>query len=83
MQKGGVNEMFHDEFVFEFGGKEYKFSDLDYFDDIILSEIRKWEANVRKGYVQVVMEKQTREDEHPRKIPLGTMHVEDIKRKFG
>jgi hypothetical protein len=75
--------MFHDEFVFEFGGKEYKFQDLDYFDEILSHSVRKWQDNVRRGYVKVFMEKQEGKDEFPRKFSLGTMRVDDIKRKFG
>ena len=73
-----------DEFVFTLGGRKfYSIQDLDYFDDILIEEDRRFWDNVQRGYAIVFQQKTTRYESEPEPIVVGKYPVEDAIKKFG
>jgi len=73
-----------DEFVFTLGGRKfYSIQDLDYFDDILIEEDRRFWDNVQRGYAIVFQQKTKRYESEPEPIVVGKYPVEDAIKKFG
>ena len=71
-----------DEFVFRIGQKLFSIDDLDYIDDILVAEIRDWEASVRRGWVEVFQRRPSDSREWENPMSLGKFHLAAIKQKF-
>ena len=73
-----------DEFVFTLGGRKfYSIQDLDYFDDILIEEDRRFWDNVQRGYAIVFQQKTERYESEPEPIVVGKYPIEDAIKKFG
>jgi len=76
--------MIREEFVFSLGGhKLYSIRDLDYFDDILMEEDRRFWANVQRGYALVFLQKDKKYSKEPESVVIGRLPIEDAIRKFG
>jgi len=87
--------MIQNEFVFSFGRKEYdpdkkeyvekvySIEDLAYFEEATREENRTFWDNVKRGYVQVFMQKPSKYESEPKQVLIAKMPVEDALKKFG
>jgi hypothetical protein len=62
--------------------KKFPMVSLDDYDRIFGEAIRTWEANVKRGVILLYQVNQNGRDNDPRPTAMGTMSVEDAKRKF-
>ena len=70
------------EFIVLMGRTLFYIEDLDYFDEIISSEVHRFEDSVRRGWIEVFQRRPSDDKQYDNFLSLGRFNIDIIKHKF-